>query len=114
QAGGVLAGIQRGVVRRAVEVDHVARVARADDRGAQLAGKGVQARDVPVGIRHAAGAVGQARGDVGGKFAAVVRQADQQRRVALVQVEDVVHAPIVGACAHRQSSTSSSAEVGWI
>src|SRR5690606_30607612 len=52
QAGGVLARVERGVVLAAVEVHHVARVHRHQDRGAQRAGEVVEARHVPVGVRH--------------------------------------------------------------
>ena len=59
---------------------------RHQHRGTERAGGiGVQAGDVPVGVGHAARAVGQARGDVVGHVGAVVRHADQQRRGAAVQ-----------------------------
>ena len=106
QAGGVLPRVQRGVVRRPVQIDHITRPARHQDRGAQLPGEVVQARHVPVGIGHPACRIGQSRGDVLRQRGTVVRQADQQRRAARVQAVRmgiVIHPPIV----RRQSARST-------
>ena len=92
QTRGVLSGIQRDVVGRAVEVDDVARIPRHQHRGAELVRECVQARHVPIGIGHAARGIGHARGEFGRQLGAVVRQADEQRRGAAMQGAGVIHA----------------------
>ena len=96
QAGGVLARVQRGVVGRTVEIDHVARIARHQHRCAQFTRERVQPRHMPVGVGYGARRVGHARGDGGRDFAAVVRQADQQRRGAAMESVGVGgHSPVI-------------------
>jgi len=55
ERGGVLAGIEVGVVRRTVEVDDVARMGRDEHRGAELVEEVVKALEVPVRIRQQLG-----------------------------------------------------------
>ncbi|MCY1219687.1 hypothetical protein D9M72_316720 [compost metagenome] len=87
QAGGVLAGIQVGIVGRAVQVDHVARMRGDQHRGAEFAGKAVQAFQVPVGVGHGAGLGGEALRDRSRQVRADVRHRYQQRARAAMQGE---------------------------
>ena len=53
QPGGVLSRIQVGVVLRPVEVYDLTRMGGGEDRCAELAGKIIKLRQVPVGVGHA-------------------------------------------------------------
>ena len=94
KTGRVLSGIQRRIVRWAIEVDHITRIQRHDHRRAQFARKRIQARDMPVGVGHAPRSGHHARGKFVRKHAAIVRQTDQQRRTAAVQGEGLHRAII--------------------
>ena len=98
QAGGG-GGVERRVVRRAVEVDDVARVARRQGRGPQLGSEVVEQRDVPVGVDQRARGIAQAGLHRRGQAGAGVRHADQQRHAAGGEVEDVIQgrSPVRGA-----------------
>ncbi len=87
QAGGVLAGVEIGVVGRAVQVHHVARVGCHQDGGAELAREIVQAFKMPVGIGHGACLGGQPVGHGGRQVGAHVRHRHQHRARAAMQGE---------------------------
>ncbi len=85
QSSCVLTGIQRCIVRRSVQIDHIPGKNRHDHGYAQVACEGIQARDVPVGIRHALRRRRHARSDLVRQCRAVVRQRYQERRGAAMQ-----------------------------
>ncbi|MCY1280887.1 hypothetical protein D9M70_296820 [compost metagenome] len=90
EAGG-RGGVERRVVGRAIEVDDVARILRRQGARPQIGGEIVEARDVPVGV----GEVPAGRHHAGfhrrGQVRAGVRHADQQRRTAAAEAENVIH-----------------------
>ena len=105
QARGGLAGIETGVVGRPVQVDDVARMRGLQHRGAQLAGKVVQPVEVPVGVGHAPGFVGQALGDRRRNVRAHVRNGQQQGLRALVEQEG-------GRCIRHDGFSFDQSSVG--
>ena len=89
QAGHVLPRVEALVLRRAVQVDHVARIVRGDHRRAHRVHELVQARQVPVDValqrRRRQAPLERVRDQRAG-----VRDGDQQRRRAPGQCEDVL------------------------
>ena len=79
-AGLAPARVERRAVGRTVEVDHIARVGRQEQRGAETEGEAVELGNMPVRVRQIEGIRREARRDVGGQVGARVRKADQQRQ----------------------------------
>ncbi|MNE43432.1 hypothetical protein D3C80_1376070 [compost metagenome] len=90
QAGGG-GGVQRLVVGRPIEIDHIARVLRGQHAGAEFVGHVVETRDVPVGVGQLQRLVHQTGLDRRGQANAGVRHADQQRHAAAAEAQDVIH-----------------------
>ncbi len=82
QGRGGLPGIQALVVRWPVQVDHVARHARAEDRRAECAGEAVEAVEVPVSIRDRQRDIRVPVAQGVGNVRAEMRNGDYQRRIA--------------------------------
>ena len=84
-------GIQRLVVRRAVQIDDEARIVADQHAGAHRPGKVVQLRNVPVGIGQRAGVIGQPGLDRRRQLRAGVRDADQQRQAAALEAKRIAN-----------------------
>ena len=80
--GGDLAGVERRVVGRPVEIDHVAGPDRLEHRNAEFGGEVVKPVEMPVGVRPGEAAVGHARLDPGRDRGAHMGNAHEQRRIA--------------------------------
>ena len=87
QPGRRHARVQARAVGRAVQVDHIARLRRDHDRGAERGDEVVDDRQVPVGVGKRGGLRGEAGGDVRGQAGADVRHRHQQRRIAADPLE---------------------------
>mmetsp|Transcript_6416 Transcript_6416/g.26285 ORF Transcript_6416/g.26285 Transcript_6416/m.26285 type:complete len:340 (+) Transcript_6416:972-1991(+) len=88
------AGVEGPVVRRAVQVDDIAAVARHDEAGAQAIGqRPVQPLQMPVGVLAGQRARHQALAQFGRELGADMRQADQQRHTALLKAVDAHACP---------------------
>ena len=83
------ADVQRRRIRRAIEIDHIARIVRLDDRRAEPAREVVELVDVPVRVRHTATDDGQAMRQRIWQFGPRMRNADEQRRRAAMELVDV-------------------------
>ncbi len=84
QARRGLARVERGARRVAVDVDDVAGEDGLDGRRRQILREGVEAVDVPVGVGERAADLGQPAADAVGQLGAGMRQAEDQRRAALL------------------------------
>ncbi len=87
QAGSVLSRIQIGVVRRAIEIDHIARMGGDYHRRANFFQKIIQRFQMPVGIGQLECGVGHADGYVFRHMGAHMGHRYQQRRSALAKFE---------------------------
>ena len=106
EAGGVLAGVEAFVVRRAVGVDQVAVEGRAHG-GRAVEEAAVQAVDVPVGVGERLPGVVQAGGDLPGQPGAGVRHREDDRRLAALDL-DRIHPPSPGKSAPDAASSAPS------
>src|SRR3954468_20252848 len=80
-AGRVLAGIKIGAVRRAVQIDHIARMRGDQHRSAQPVEEVVEALEVPVGVGQGARGGAQARREpLGHMRAGMWHRNDEGRR----------------------------------
>ena len=79
---GVLARIEIGVVRRAVEVDDIARVRGDEHAGAELVEKVVKPFEMPVGVRQRAGRRRKAGKERLGDDGPRMRHRHEERRAA--------------------------------
>ena len=87
--GVVGAGIERRVVRRAVEVHDVTRMRCRDHGRAEADREGVEPVDMPVRVGYAPGDRRHRIGDVRRNVRSDVGQADDQRRAAAMQSNDL-------------------------
>jgi hypothetical protein len=88
QLGVVRAGVHRRVLGRAIQVDHVARIGRHEQAGAEVGGKGVDAVEEPVGVFHRERALDEPWRHLRMEALADMRQAHEQRPRAAPQRGD--------------------------
>ena len=100
------ARIQRGVIRRAIEIHHVARMDGHQHGCTHFACKCIQAFNMPIGVGNTPRRRRHARGQFIRQPLTVVRQADQQGRGATMQRKNVhrhsVRVPSTSKCARDQ------------
>ena len=100
-------GIERRAVRRAVEVDDIARMGGCHRRRPAGGGETVEAIDMPVGVGQAAGQRGHGVGDGGGKPGAGMGNGDDERRAAALHGDGFHAAPpsLCMGCRTRRCAT---------
>ncbi|MNQ27736.1 hypothetical protein D3C85_410000 [compost metagenome] len=91
-----LAGVQAFIVGRAVQIHHIARVARADHGSAQRLGKLVQRVQMPVGVAGLQAQGRHLRALRIGNLAAKMGNGDQQRGGATAEVKEVAQGKTPG------------------
>src|SRR6218665_2788390 len=95
EAGRGLARIQADAVRRAVDIDCIARQPRAEHRGAHVPRETIERFEMPVGVAQHEADVAESGPDFGRQLGSAMRNRDQQRDAAAVKMENVgIHASV--------------------